>query len=68
MSIYVFGTITIVLQNVEAFTLDLPAGTVAARQLRHIVSADLDLGDEVVAADTGVVPFVKFSLMIGKRR
>src|SRR3954447_15498828 len=45
----VFEMVAVVLQNVEAFVLDLPARPATGGEVDHRVGANLEVGDEAVA-------------------
>jgi hypothetical protein len=49
----VFEMIAVVLQNIEAFVLDLPARPATGGQIGHRVGADGQIGDEAVAVCDG---------------
>ena len=49
----VFEIVAVVLQDVEAFVLDLPAGPATGGQFGHRVGADGQVGDEAVAVGDG---------------
>ena len=49
----VFEIVAVVLQDIEAFVLDLPAGAATGGQFGHRVGADLEVGDEAVAVCDG---------------
>jgi hypothetical protein len=49
----VFEMIAVVLQDIEAFVLDLPARPATGSQFGHRVGADLKVGDEAVAVCDG---------------
>src|SRR3954469_17018221 len=49
----VFEMVAVVLQNIEAFVLDLPTRPATGGQFGHRVGADLKVGDEAVAVGDG---------------
>src|SRR4051812_31977974 len=49
----VFEMVAVVLQNVEAFILDLPARPATGGEVDHRVGANLEIGDEAVAVGDG---------------
>src|SRR3954468_1413769 len=49
----VFEMVAVVLQNIEAFVLDLPTRPATGGQFGHRVAADLEVGDEAVAVGDG---------------
>src|SRR3954454_5530368 len=49
----VFEMVAVVLQDIEAFILDLPARPAAGGQVDHRVGTDVEVGDEAVAVGDG---------------
>src|SRR5687768_9968198 len=45
----VFEMVAVVLQDIEAFVLDLPARPATGGQIGHRVGADFEVGDEAIA-------------------